>query len=153
MPPERAFSSVIQLFAVHVEAEAAPDGQRIAPLNGDGQALAQEVSLTHIPRDPRDQPTQLHHEYPGLLPPSPQGLECERDEHVRAGEGGILDHFRRLCLGRRCARTPRRGLKMGMGESVGMPSHPKPDSDRGPMAELRRHLVVDHWRGRGRWAP
>ena len=80
MSPKRAFSSVIPLFAVLVEAEAAPDGQRIAPLNGNGQALAQKVSLPQIPRDPRDQPAQLHHEYPGLLPPCPQGLECERDE-------------------------------------------------------------------------
>ena len=58
MPPERAFSSVIQLFAVigHVEAESDPDSQRIVPLNGNGQALAQEISLTYIPRDPRDQP-------------------------------------------------------------------------------------------------
>ena len=38
MPPERAFSSVIPLFAVidPVKAEAAPDGERIAPLNRDG---------------------------------------------------------------------------------------------------------------------
>ena len=119
MQPERAFSSVIPLFAVHVEAEAAPDGQRIAPLNGNRQALAQEISLTQIPSDPRDQAAQLHYENPGLLPPCPQGLECERDEYERAGEGGILGNFRRLCLGRRCARTPRRGLKMGLGESVG----------------------------------
>ena len=119
MPPERAFSSVIPLFAVLVEAEAAPDGYRIASLNGNRQALAQEISLTQIPRDPHDQPAQLHHEYPGLLPPCPQGLECKRDEHVRAGEGGMLGNFRHLCLGRRCARTPGRGLKMGLGESVG----------------------------------
>ena len=48
MLQEREFSSVIPLFAIidRVEAEAAPDGQRIAPLNGNGQALAQEISLT-----------------------------------------------------------------------------------------------------------
>ena len=72
MPSERTFNSIIPLITVIelVEAEAAPDGWRIALLNmnGNGQALAQEISLTYISCDPRDQPAQLHHEYPGLLP-------------------------------------------------------------------------------------
>ena len=54
MPPERAFSSVIPLFAVVdlVAAEAASYGQCIAPLNGDGQALAQDT-LACFPHAPR----------------------------------------------------------------------------------------------------
>ena len=52
-------------------------GDRVTALNGDREALAEELSLSLVPRDHRDTPVQISNKLLRLLAPRPQGFKGE----------------------------------------------------------------------------
>ena len=64
-------------------------GDRVAALNHDREALAEEFSLSLVPRDHRDAPAQLCDKVLRMPAPHPQGFS-------RIGDGGILGGLRAI---------------------------------------------------------